>query len=85
MQLGQGYSDMGMVTMSIQAPSRREQCRDWLVGKLSNGPVHSSEIRAEATERGISTGTLYRVANEIGVRSTRDATWAPGSVWELVP
>lgn len=60
-------------------PGKIAPCRDWLAGRLADGPKLVGSILAEADRLGFSTGTLYRAAEGLNVargRSGRAVSWS---------
>jgi hypothetical protein len=53
--------------------------KQWLGEQLANGPVPSALIRENAAKVGISSASLYRAADKMGVESTyvgRNTVWS---------
>ena len=60
----------------------REQAARWLLGALADGPVASRELFRQARDCGISTRTLRRAADSLGLaprKSSFDGPWQ----WQL--
>lgn len=56
----------------------------WLARALANGPREAVELKSEAVKAGISTGSLYRARDHLGVKiQTVSAGNNNSKVWEL--
>lgn len=53
--------------------SERREATEWLHGQLTDGPVPTSQIIADAKENGFSERTLRRAFKEMGGRSKKDS------------
>ena len=66
----------------LEARHDREQAARWLLGALADGPVASRELFRQARDCGISTRTLRRAADSLGLaprKSSFDGPWQ----WQL--
>jgi RecA-family ATPase len=61
--------------VTVEADNKLNMAVQFLRARLSNGPVESAMLIAEAKEALISRTTLYRAAGEIGVKSVKDGIY----------
>lgn len=64
------------------AAPRRTMARDWLRSLLAAGPLPADTVKSEARAAGISTATLRRAADELGVKPAKIGMGG-GWVWRL--
>jgi archaellum biogenesis ATPase FlaH len=76
--------DLISTAPSKDVSSEKKDAMDFLKGELDDGPVEARRIESKAEARSISTRTLYRAADELGVkRKSKGFGKNKTSMWSL--
>lgn len=64
--------------------TKQDEATEWLIARLSHGPVLSETLIREAKDQGLSRRTLFRAKKDLGIKAEAIGSPAHGGSWQWI-